>query len=83
MHDTLRNHTFAYPLQLVDYRVEFSKWWTTEFKIIKFPTQGTVFDYYLNPETKKWTSWSDKVPKYSHDPEMPLQVILKLYIKCL
>ena len=61
-------------LQLVDYRVEFSKWWTTEFKVIKFPTQGTVFDYFLNPETKKWTSWSEKVPKYNHDPDMPLQV---------
>lgn len=60
--------------QLVDYRVEFSKWWVTEFKTIKFPSQGTVFDYYLDNESKKWLPWTDKVPKFEHDPEMPLQV---------
>lgn len=26
-------------LQLVDYRVEFSKWWVSEFKTVKFPSQ--------------------------------------------
>ncbi|KAJ3608227.1 hypothetical protein NHX12_025277, partial [Muraenolepis orangiensis] len=39
--------------QLVDYRVEFSKWWVTEFKAVKFPSQGTVFDYYIHPGTHK------------------------------
>ena len=58
----------------MDYRVEFSKWWVTEFKVVKFPSQGTVFDYYLDSETKKWLPWLDKVPKFEHDPEMPLQV---------
>jgi len=46
----------------------------TEFKIVKFPSQGTVFDYYLDSDTKKWTPWSEKVPKYCMDPDMPLQV---------
>ena len=63
-------------MQLVDYRVEFSKWWVTEFKHIKFPSQGTVFDYFLDHETKKWLPWSEKVPKFTHDPDMPLQVRL-------
>jgi len=54
--------------------VEFSKWWSAEFKNIKFPSQGTVFDYYLDPESKKWAPWTEKVPKFDHDPEMPLQV---------
>jgi dynein heavy chain len=62
--------------QLIDYRVEFSKWWVTEFKTIKFPSQGTVFDYYLDNETKKFLSWQDKVPKFEFDPEMPLQAVL-------
>ena len=61
-------------LQLVDYRVEFSKWWVSEFKTVKFPSQATVFDYFIDAETKKWTPWAEKVPKYEHDPEMPLQV---------
>lgn len=28
--------------QLVDYRVEFSKWWVAEFKTVKFPSQVDV-----------------------------------------
>ena len=58
----------------MDYRIEFSKWWSSEFKTIKFPSQGTVFDYYIDSETKKWMPWTDKIPKFEHDPEAPLQV---------
>ncbi|KAH0629591.1 hypothetical protein JD844_011790, partial [Phrynosoma platyrhinos] len=61
---------------LVDYRVEFSKWWVTEFKTIKFPSQGTVFDFYIDPETKKFEPWSKLIPKFEFDPEVPLQACL-------
>jgi dynein heavy chain len=54
--------------------VEFTKWWITEFKTIKFPSQGTVFDYYIDPETKKFEPWSKIVPKFELDPDLPLQV---------
>ncbi|XP_065591374.1 dynein axonemal heavy chain 17 isoform X2 [Cyrtonyx montezumae] len=59
--------------QLMDYRVEFSNWWVNEFKAIKFPAQGTIFDYYIDPETKKFMPWTDKVPTFKLDPEVPLQ----------
>ncbi|NWY63744.1 DYH9 protein, partial [Erithacus rubecula] len=59
--------------QLVDYRVEFSKWWVAEFKTIKFPSQGTVFDFYVDPETKKFEPWSKLIPQFEFDPEVPLQ----------
>ncbi|TRY82989.1 hypothetical protein DNTS_022847 [Danionella cerebrum] len=62
--------------QLVDYRQEFSKWWVTEFKSVKFPAQGTVFDYYIDPESKKFEPWSKIVPKFVMDPEIPLQACL-------
>ncbi|XP_078081541.1 dynein axonemal heavy chain 9 [Mustelus asterias] len=62
--------------QLVDYRVEFSKWWTSEFKTIKFPSQGTVFDYYIDSETKKFEPWSKLIPKFDLDPDIPLQACL-------
>lgn len=58
----------------MDYRVEFSKWWVAEFKTIKFPSQGTVFDFYIDPETKKFEPWSKLIPQFEFDPEMPLQV---------
>ncbi|XP_054702774.1 dynein axonemal heavy chain 9 isoform X6 [Grus americana] len=63
-------------LLLVDYRVEFSKWWVAEFKTIKFPSQGTVFDFYIDPETKKFEPWSKLIPQFEFDPEMPLQACL-------
>ncbi|NXH15458.1 DYH17 protein, partial [Bucco capensis] len=59
--------------QLVDYRLQFSKWWVKEFKTVKFPSQGTIFDYYIDPETKKFMLWSEKVPKFKLDPKVPLQ----------
>ncbi|XP_064006872.1 dynein axonemal heavy chain 17 [Pogoniulus pusillus] len=59
--------------QLTDYRLEFSKWWVEEFKTIKFPSQGTIFDYYIDPKTKKFMPWTEKVPKFELDPEVPLQ----------
>ena len=62
--------------QLVDWRVEFTKWWVNEFKVIKFPTQGTVFDYYIDNTQHKWVPWVEKVPKFSYDPEIPLQSVL-------
>ncbi|KAK2490477.1 LOW QUALITY PROTEIN: hypothetical protein MC885_016050 [Smutsia gigantea] len=62
--------------QLVDYRVEFSKWWVNEFKTIKFPLQGTIFDYYIDPDTKKFLPWTDKVPHFELDPDIPLQASL-------
>ena len=60
--------------QLTDHRVEFSKWWTTEFKTVKFPTTGTIFDYFIDGETKKFEPWNKLVPKFSLDPDLPLQV---------
>uniref|UniRef100_A0A8C5P182 Dynein, axonemal, heavy chain 9 n=1 Tax=Jaculus jaculus TaxID=51337 RepID=A0A8C5P182_JACJA len=62
--------------QLMDYRAEFSKWWLTEFKTVKFPSQGTVFDFYIDPETKKFEPWAKLIPQFEFDPEMPLQACL-------
>ncbi|NXY12732.1 DYH17 protein, partial [Atrichornis clamosus] len=59
--------------QLVDHRQQFSKWWLTEFKTIKFPNQGTIFDYYIDPKTKKFNPWEERVPQFELDPEVPLQ----------
>jgi len=62
--------------QLVDWRVEFSRWWVNEFKTIKFPSQGTVFDYYIDTESKKFEPWTKKIPTFELDPEIPLQATL-------
>lgn len=61
--------------QLMDYRAEFSHWWIKEMKAVKFPGQGTVFDYYLDNKTRKFIPWSEKVLKFNMDPDMPLQAV--------
>ncbi|KAM4697873.1 dynein axonemal heavy chain 11-like [Rhinophrynus dorsalis] len=71
--------SFGGPLfqdQLIDYRLEFSRWWNKEMRTIKFPSYGTVFDYYIDPETKKFTSWSERIPEFDLTPDIPLQTVL-------
>eukprot|EP01135_Chromosphaera_perkinsii_P008680 Nk52_evm13s1444 gene=Nk52_evmTU13s1444 len=62
--------------QLVDYRLEFSKWWSAEFKTIKLPSSGTVFDFFVDDASKKFLPWSEKVQPYEHDADIPLQAVL-------
>ncbi|XP_060906749.1 dynein axonemal heavy chain 11 [Labrus mixtus] len=65
-----------YQDQLYDYRVEFSQWWTKEMKTVKLPAQGTVFDYYLEPQTKRFLPWSDTVPPLEMETCVPLKAVL-------
>lgn len=60
--------------QLIDWRKEFSKWWQNEFKTVKFPSGGTVFNYFIEPETKKLIPWTEKVIAFELDSDIPLQV---------
>nr|CAD7593189.1 unnamed protein product [Timema genevievae] len=62
--------------QAVDYRVEFTKWWVNEFKSIKFPPQGTVFDYYIDTESKQFVAWTERLPRFNLDPDVPLQAVM-------
>ncbi|CAF1346443.1 unnamed protein product [Rotaria sordida] len=56
----------------------FQDQWTLEFKAVKFPTTAntTVFDYCIDPETKKFELWSKNVQKFELDPDVPLQAAL-------
>lgn len=63
-----------HPVQLNDYRAEFSRWWSKEMRAVKFPSQGTVFDYFIDSETKKFTPWSEKMVPFELEPDVPLQV---------
>lgn len=42
-----------------DYRREFSAWWKTTFKNVKFPSRDTVFDYFLDVPTGKFDLWKN------------------------
>ncbi|KAM7121693.1 dynein axonemal heavy chain 11 [Molossus nigricans] len=58
------------------YQAEFSRWWHKEMSAVKFPSQGTIFDYYLDHSTKKFLPWTEKIPRFTLDPDVPLQRVL-------
>ncbi len=43
-------------------------------KSVKFPAQGCVFDYYLDPHSRRFLPWTDRMPKFEMDPDIPVQV---------
>lgn len=62
--------------QLLDWRTEFSKSWVSEFKEIKFPSAGTVFNYYIDSKSGEFRPWTELVGKYEMDTDIPLQSTL-------
>nr|XP_023023241.1 dynein beta chain, ciliary-like [Leptinotarsa decemlineata] len=62
--------------QIIDWRNEFSKWFVNEFKTVKFPFGGNVFSYYIEEETKRFLPWTDLVPEFELDSDIPLQATL-------
>jgi len=41
-----------------DFGKEFSNWWKSEYKTVRFPSKGTVFDYYVDIENSTLEDWS-------------------------
>lgn len=39
-------------------RIAFDKFWRETWKVIKFPTKGTVFDYFVDIENSKMEDWN-------------------------
>jgi dynein heavy chain len=54
----------------VDYRKQFSNWWKNEMKTIKFPSKGTVFDYYV--KDSRLDEWSSIVETIDYSSEIPM-----------
>jgi dynein heavy chain len=50
-----------------DYRAEFSQMWRSEWRNVSFPQQGTVFDYYVNAEKKKFQPWTEIAPAFQYE----------------
>ena len=65
----------------VDHRKAFDRFWRDEFKTIRFPEDGSVFDYTVSEEmfplkleneilSTPFIAWKEKVPEYAHNPTM-------------
>lgn len=59
--------------QIIDWRNEFSKWFQNEYRAVKFPPAGNIFSYYIHHESKKFLPWTNLVPDFELDPDLPLQ----------
>ena len=59
-----------------DYKSEFSKWFTAEFKNLEIPPFTSVFDVFVDPNTQQFLPWAEKVPKFELEPDVPLQACL-------
>ncbi|KAL8448487.1 hypothetical protein Emed_003748 [Eimeria media] len=44
----------------IDYRRQFNNWWRSEWKVIKFPSKGSIFEYFI--DATKFESWESLVP---------------------
>lgn len=62
--------------QIIDWRNEFSKWFVNEFKGVKFPPGGNVFNYFIEDETKRFVPWTEIIVDFELDPDIPLQSTL-------
>ena len=62
--------------QLIDWRNEFSRFWHNEFKYVRFPSDGNIFEFYIDPSTREFRPWKDLVQTFDLDTDVPLQVIL-------
>ena len=62
--------------KLIFNRAEFSKWWLNEFKTVRFPPNGNVFDFYVDSQACEMAPWVNLVPRFELDPDLPLQAVL-------
>jgi dynein heavy chain len=61
----------------MDCRKDFSEWWKRVFPTIKFPKEGTVFDYFPD-DNGKMTPWSEKVMPYN--PPADAYLVTKVFV---
>lgn len=60
-------------------RNDFSGWWISEFKAVRFPvgpTCPTVFDFCIDSDVQALVPWSERVPKFDPDPDLPIYTTL-------
>eukprot|EP00854_Cymbomonas_tetramitiformis_P002137 gene2137-2836_t len=49
--------------KVTDYRLQFSKWWVSEWKNVAYPEKGLVFDFYVDEKQIMMVPWSEKAEK--------------------
>ena len=58
-----------------DYRQKFNRWWRSEWRPIKFPDSGQVFDYFADVETARYCPWSDVTEEAEYSGDVPMSSV--------
>ena len=53
-------------------RKNFDKWWKGTWTTVKIPGKGTIYDYFVNFKTNKFTPWTDLVTDIDYDSGVPM-----------
>lgn len=61
-----------------DYREEFSRYFQKEFPSVTFPVESgkNIFSYYVDVQTSEFKPWTDLLPEFRLNIEVPLQMVL-------
>ena len=73
----LRSHAAVLPCQMDELvsatcRKNFDKWWKGTWTTVKIPGKGTIYDYFVNFKTSKFTPWTDLVTDIDYESSMPM-----------
>mmetsp|Transcript_31209 Transcript_31209/g.79123 ORF Transcript_31209/g.79123 Transcript_31209/m.79123 type:complete len:3875 (-) Transcript_31209:127-11751(-) len=59
----------------VDMRKNYSTWWKQKWTKIKMPTKGSIFDFFVDKATLKFTPWAQVVPAITYDSTTPMDSV--------
>jgi len=59
----------------VDMRKNYSTWWKQKWTKVKMPTKGSVFDFFVDKATLKFTPWAQVVPTITYDSATPMDAV--------
>ena len=59
----------------VDMRKNYSTWWKQKWTKIKLPTKGSVFDFFVDKATLKFTPWAQVVPSITYESSTPMDSV--------
>ncbi|EFN60095.1 hypothetical protein CHLNCDRAFT_133411 [Chlorella variabilis] len=59
----------------IKYRQAFDKWWKATWTAVRFPQKGTVYDYYPNFKSAKFSPWADLVQPVEYDGSVPMSQV--------
>lgn len=56
-------------------RKNFDKWWKGQWTTVKIPGKGTIYDYFINFKTGKFTPWTDLVTDIEYNSSLTMSTL--------